>query len=65
MVRPRVKRTKLRKRFYLAILLVVLVLGILIPLIAEKLSSVKEPDYYYPHDVDREDYLKEKNPEVK
>ncbi len=59
------KKAKMRKRFYLAILLVAVILGLLIPLIAEKLSNVREPDYYYPHDVDREDYLKEKKQEVK
>lgn len=59
------KKVKTRKRFYLTILLVAVVLGLLIPIICEKLSSVGEPDYYYPHDVDREDYLKEKKQEVK
>jgi hypothetical protein len=64
MAKRRVKRTKLRKRFYLTILLVALILGVLIPLMIKKFSEVKEPDYYYPHDIDREDYLKEKEPEV-
>ena len=59
------RKAKMRKRFYLAILLVAVILGLLIPFIAEKLSNVREPDYYYPHDIDREDYLKGKEQEVK
>lgn len=57
--------SKRKKRIYLTILLLSIVVGLLVPLVINKFADSEEMKYYYPHDRDREDYLKEKKLDVK
>ena len=57
--------SKRKKRIYFAILLLSIVVGLLVPLVINKFADSDEKKYYYPHDKDREDYLKDRKSDEK
>ena len=54
-------RAKRRIKTYLIIFLVLLVVAVLLPVILRIISNCFHSDqkYYYPHDLQRDDYLNE------
>ena len=56
--------SKKRKKIYFTILLLAIVIGLLVPFVINKVADSEDIKYYYPHDRDREDYLKNKKLEV-